>query len=199
MYSLTLTKKSEIKVKKSRFIAILKNCYSEKEFKSWLSQTKKDFYDASHVCWAYRIYRKSRLNEFSSDSGEPRGTAGKPMLKILKQNNLIQITAVVARYFGGSKLGKKGLIDAYELSVKNLIDKSNLVEWVDMQYYNVICPMKYCGNLSNCISTLNVEIVEDRSSINLDWIIKVKFELINVLRIKIKNITKGEGKLIKYD
>ena len=74
-------------LKQSQFISYLRNCGSASVFKSWLSQIKKDHYDASHVCWAYRIQGDTELYQHSSDAGEPLGTAGATILKILKQNN----------------------------------------------------------------------------------------------------------------
>ncbi|SVB81099.1 uncharacterized protein METZ01_LOCUS233953, partial [marine metagenome] len=115
------------KVKQSRFISYLRQCETGSDFKSWLSQLRKDHYDASHICWAYRIQDGSQLEHHSSDAGEPSGTAGQSILKAMKQINLVQCGLAVARYFGGTKLGKNGLIDAYGTAFEKNTPRKNLL------------------------------------------------------------------------
>ena len=91
------------------------------EFKSWLSQIKRDHYDSSHVCWAYALHREQSIDYHCSDGGEPSGTAGKPILSTIKTNNLIQTGVIVVRYFGGVKLGVGGLINAYRSAAQDAL------------------------------------------------------------------------------
>ena len=143
LVTISEVKKHSFILKQSQFISYLRSCGSVSGFRSWLSQIKKDHYDASHVCWAYRIQVDSELYEHSSDAGEPSGTAGAPILKILKQNNLTQCGLIAVRYFGGTKLGRKGLIDAYSNAATNVVNNSNLMKWVNTKRYIITYPIKY--------------------------------------------------------
>jgi len=147
LVTISEVKKHSFILKQSQFISYIRNCGSASDFRSWLSQIRKDHYDAFHVCWAYRILGGSELYQQSSDAGEPSGTAGAPILKILKQNNLIQCGLIAVRYFGGTKLGRKGLIDAYRNAAVYVVNNSNLMKWVNTKRYIITCPINYYGEL----------------------------------------------------
>ena len=102
----------EIVEKKSRFIAQIFPVSSEEEAFSYLEAVKKEYWDARHHCWAYIIERNPG-SERMSDDGEPAGTAGKPILEVLRGKGLTDVFAVVTRYFGGTLLGTGGLVRAY--------------------------------------------------------------------------------------
>lgn len=118
---------SEIEIKKSRFICSLKRVYSESEAKEFIAQKKKEHWKANHNCSAFVIGEKNDIQR-SSDDGEPSGTAGVPMLEVLKKQELINVAAVVTRYFGGTKLGSGGLIRAYSQAVSHALNDIGLVE-----------------------------------------------------------------------
>jgi uncharacterized YigZ family protein len=104
----------EIEVKKSRFICILERVESEEEARALIAQIRKEHPDARHVCSAMIIGDVMR----SSDDGEPAGTAGRPMLEVLVKHEMDCVLACTVRYFGGTLLGKGGLVRAYSQSVK---------------------------------------------------------------------------------
>ena len=183
------------KVKQSRFISYFRQCQTGSDFKSWLSQLRKDHYDASHICWAYRIQDGFQLEHHSSDAGEPSGTAGQPILKAMKQNNLVQCGLAVTRYFGGTKLGKKGLIDAYGTAARNVINQTTLIEWVRKEQYLLTCPIQYYGDLSRALLQAGAKILEDQSSNDLKWIVEIKTGMISGLIKLVRTVTKGEGDL----
>ncbi len=103
--------------KKSRFIATLRKCESEKEAAAFIEEMKKKYWDARHNCSAYVIGSRGELTR-CSDDGEPGGTAGRPMLEVLTGEGLHNAAAVVTRYFGGVLLGTGGLVRAYTQAVK---------------------------------------------------------------------------------
>lgn len=119
MKTITGEKVNEIVINKSRFITLVTNVYSIDDVKEKLKEIKKKYKEASHYCYAYIIngYQKS------SDDKEPSGTAGMPILNVLKNNDLNYILCVVIRYFGGIKLGAGGLVRAYSSSVKEVLEK----------------------------------------------------------------------------
>lgn len=113
-----------ITVEKSEFIAYLKHCKSEEEYKEYLASIRKKHYDASHVCGALILKDIKR----SFDDGEPSGTAGRPILNVLEKNELDETCALVVRYFGGIKLGTGGLTRAYSNSVIEALKKATLAK-----------------------------------------------------------------------
>ena len=113
---------NEIVINKSRFICRLIKVYNENDVINALNNTKDEYKDATHYCYGYIIDNTERFN----DDGEPGGTAGMPILNVLKQNNLNYILCIVIRYFGGIKLGAGGLVRAYSKSVSECLNICNL-------------------------------------------------------------------------
>jgi uncharacterized YigZ family protein len=100
--------------KKSRFIARVVPVNSRDEVKLAVQQSRRDYPDARHHCWAYLLGRpEDAINAGMSDDGEPAGTAGKPILNVLQHGHLGNVLVIVVRYFGGIKLGAGGLVRAY--------------------------------------------------------------------------------------
>lgn len=102
---------AELKVKKSLFIGCLFRCESGDQVRPNLALAEEAHRDADHRCWAYAL--EPGGEEHSSDAGEPAGTAGRPILSAIRRSGLFNVMIVVTRYFGGVKLGTRGLIDAY--------------------------------------------------------------------------------------
>lgn len=113
--------RKEIKVKRSLFISTASYVRDQKEAELFISKISKDFNNASHNCWAYKIGKI----EMSSDNGEPSGTAGWPILNTIKSLNLDRTVVIVTRYFGGIKLGIRGLRDAYESATKIVLENAS--------------------------------------------------------------------------
>ncbi|WP_375179453.1 YigZ family protein [Enterococcus rotai] len=139
---------SEIEIKKSRFICSLKRVYSEEEAKQFIAQKKKEHWKANHNCSAFVIGEKSDIQR-SSDDGEPSGTAGIPMLEVLKKQELINVVAVVTRYFGGTKLGAGGLIRAYSQAVSHALGDISLVEGKLQQEIRLTISYPNLGSVQN--------------------------------------------------
>ena len=118
---------AEIVEKKSRFIANIFYVENVEEAEQKLTEIRKKYYDAKHNCFAYIIGANGEQVK-SSDDGEPQGTAGHPMLDILKGNDLTNCIAIVTRYFGGTLLGTGGLVRAYSDSLKAAITLAKMSE-----------------------------------------------------------------------
>lgn len=116
----------EIEIKKSRFITYLYPIQTEEEFDQHLAAIRKEHYKATHHCQAFILNDDSAIQRMSDD-GEPSGTAGVPMLEVLKRNHLTYIMAVTVRYFGGTKLGAGGLIRAYSSAVSETLNQATLI------------------------------------------------------------------------
>ena len=125
---------SEINVKKSQFICHLFPTKTKKESKEIILKVNEQYSDATHNCTAYIVSD----GEGFDDDGEPGGTAGKPMINVLRKNELHNVTAVVTRYFGGIKLGAGGLVRAYSKSVLEAINEAEILEVELYDVYKLI-------------------------------------------------------------
>jgi uncharacterized YigZ family protein len=115
-YSIASRERTELVVKASRFIASVAPVASKDEALAYIADIRKEFYDATHNCFAYRLGPQG-LNARAADDGEPSGTAGKPMLFVLQKVDVSDVVAVVTRYYGGTKLGVGPLARAYSDSL----------------------------------------------------------------------------------
>lgn len=148
----------EIEVKRSRFIAEVFYIEDESIAKEKIDEIKKKYFDAKHHVFSYKIDNLERF----SDDGEPQGTAGTPLLDIIKKRNLNNILVVVTRYFGGTLLGTGGLVkaysDAFTLALENakIVNKTNGIEYEIVANYENLEKIKYiCQN--NNITIKNIE------------------------------------------
>ncbi|MFC3700710.1 YigZ family protein [Reinekea marina] len=114
----------ELEIKKSRFLTWLEPVASSEDAKARLTSIRKQYPDARHVCFAFYVNGSSGL----SDDGEPSGTAAKPMFNVIAHNDLINVMAIVVRYFGGIKLGAGGLARAYGGAVAQAMTLANVVK-----------------------------------------------------------------------
>ncbi|MBF2678159.1 YigZ family protein [Listeria welshimeri] len=119
--------KHEIIIEKSRFICHIMRVTTESEAQTFIQTIKKEHRDATHNCSAYIIGENDQFQK-AHDDGEPSGTAGVPMLEVLKKKKLKNIALVVTRYFGGTKLGAGGLVRAYGSAVSETIQTIGIVE-----------------------------------------------------------------------
>lgn len=137
MYTISNNSKYELIIKNSKFITLLYKINNEDIVKKILNNVKEIYPDATHYCYAYIIDNQKK----SSDDGEPSKTAGLPILKVLENNQLNHILAIVVRYFGGIKLGANGLIRAYSKCTSNALKENTIKELV--QGYNINITFHY--------------------------------------------------------
>lgn len=116
---------AETEIKRSKFIATLKGEIYGDEAEQFVAEVRKKYSDATHNCYAYTGDLLGNLTRFSDD-GEPGGTAGQPMLEVLKKQELYGTAVVVTRYFGGIKLGAGGLVGAYTDAVSQVLKKAKI-------------------------------------------------------------------------
>ena len=151
----------ELEIKKSIFIAHLVPVSSEEEAQEALSGFRKQYKDATHNCYAWRI-GTTRILEKSGDDGEPQGTAGHPMLHVLQMQELTNVLAVVTRYFGGIKLGASGLTRAYSSSLSEAVKEAPIVRYTPHVHLRLTIPYNGVGGFENYIKGTDI-IVKDRS------------------------------------
>ena len=201
-YTIKENVSAEIVEKKSKFIANLFYVESKQKAEEIIKEIKKKYHDARHNCVAYRIIEDNVLLEKSSDDGEPSGTAGSPMLDLLRGNDLCNVLLIVTRYFGGILLGTGGLVKAYSESSQKAIEKSikilqseGYLAEVRLDYNNLDGFKYYCNNSNINIIDINysdVVICKIEFSSNLKEKIVTDFEnkkiMINDLKVICKKI-----------
>ncbi|KAF0996483.1 YigZ family protein [Geobacillus sp. TFV-3] len=138
----------EIVIEKSRFICYINRAETEEEAVAFIQQIKKKHWDATHNCSAYLIGEHDQIQK-ANDDGEPSGTAGVPMLEVLKKKGLKDTVAVVTRYFGGIKLGAGGLVRAYSRAVSEGLNAAGIVERRLMRVMHVTIDYPWLGKVEN--------------------------------------------------
>lgn len=139
-------------LKKSEFITELYRVFSIEEFNAILKDAKKRHPKATHICTAYRIQELEKSN----DDGEPSGTAGLPMLEVLRKQNIVDICALVVRYYGGIQLGAGGLNRAYSSSVSQALETIKLNPIMDMLDSMIEFPITYTDIILNRLKDFEI-------------------------------------------
>ncbi|WP_110112548.1 YigZ family protein [Bacillus sp. CGMCC 1.16541] len=138
----------EIVIQKSRFICYAQRATTEEDAQAFIQDIKKKHWDANHNCSAYLIGERDQFQK-ANDDGEPSGTAGVPMLEVLKKRGLKDTVVVVTRYFGGIKLGGGGLVRAYGKSVSEGLNAIGVVNRTLMQVMHTKVDYTWLGKLEN--------------------------------------------------
>ena len=148
--------RAEIREKGSRFLAILGPAAGEADAKARLAALEGEFPDATHHCWAWRLGDPPR--ERSADAGEPAGTAGMPILQVLRGAGLSDVLAVVVRWFGGTKLGKGGLARAYAAAAREALPLLPVVVRVPTVRLGIRIPYEKVGAVKRLVHPPEVEL-----------------------------------------
>lgn len=144
---------SEVVVKKSRFIGQAAPCFSEQEASRFISNVKGEHPEATHNVYAYCI-GIGDFAERASDDGEPRGTAGYPVLAVIKKQNVQNVVVTVTRYFGGTKLGAGGLIRAYSTTASLALNDAGLALYRYHDLVTISCDYNHFGSVHRTIEGL---------------------------------------------
>lgn len=142
-----------IKILRSEFIAFLYRVESAEEAQNALRKHQAEYSNATHNCYAYVLGYDAQI-QYYSDAGEPGGTAGKPILNSLLRNDLSGVLAIVTRYYGGIKLGVKGLIDAYTQATTEAIALAILLEYQSYKHYSLMCDYSFLATLRHQMVTI---------------------------------------------
>lgn len=148
--------RAEIREKGSRFLAVLGPAADEEGAKARLAALEREFPEATHHCWAWRLGDPPR--ERSSDAGEPTGTAGVPILQVLRGAGLSDVLAVVVRWFGGTKLGKGGLARAYAAAAREALPRLPVVLRVPTVRLALRIPYEKVGAVKRLLHPPEVEL-----------------------------------------
>ncbi|MEW9053540.1 MAG: YigZ family protein [Neobacillus sp.] len=204
-YTVKAFAEHEISIQRSRFISHIARAETEAEAQEFIQTIKKKHWDATHNCSAYLIGENDQIQK-ANDDGEPSGTAGVPILEVLKKRKLKDTVVVVTRYFGGIKLGAGGLIRAYGKSTSEGLDTVGIVERRLVQTIHVKIDYTWLGKIEKEIRAssyilkeihyldiveLEVFVEDEQVQVFIDWMT----ELTNAQC----NFTKGENVYLEVD
>ena len=174
----------------SRFIGYAKPVETEDDAISFINKIKAKHWDAKHNVYAYSLLKGSIMRY--SDDGEPRGTAGVPVLDILKKNEVTNIVIVVTRYFGGILLGTGGLVRAYSNAAKLALDSAVVINMVSCFRAQLFCDYSLYGKISSILAELGAKIEESEFLDNVKIIFYIEKKKLNILNDKLNEVSSGE-------
>ena len=198
MEEFTLSSKSEGKYneKGSIFSALVIPVSDVAEVKTNLHQLKEQYPDANHICYGYRIKEGDRVDEFSTDAGEPKGSSGIPILNVLKRNQLVNVVIFVIRYFGGSKLGIPGLINAYGTAAEGTIENAKVKKWVQLERISFIYNYDLQNKVDSILQKFKVKIINTNFGASIQVNLEVEVEKTEALAQELSEISNGAIRII---
>ena len=183
----------EIVINRSRFITTLVPIENAEQAFDEIKKISKKYSDATHSCYAFVSNRENTEQRFSDD-GEPQGTAGMPMLEVLKKRNVRMVLAVVTRYFGGIKLGAGGLVSAYSRSVSEALDNAKVVRCDRAKFYEVVCDYSDFRRLSDeAEKRAQITATEYGDKVTLNFAVTLENE--NALIEKLTDVSSGKAQI----
>ena len=199
MEEFTLSSKSEGKYheKGSIFSALAIPISDVAEVKTNLHQLKEQFPDANHICYGYRIKERGRLDEFATDAGEPKGSSGLPILNVLKRNRIVDAVIFVVRYFGGSKLGIPGLINAYGTAAEKTIKNAKVKKWVQLERISFIYNYDLQNRVDSVLQKFKVKIINTNFGEFIQVELEVEVEKNEELSKELKDVSNGTIRVIQ--
>lgn len=183
---------AEYEEKKSRFIASIKPVATEEEAVEFINQLKAKYWDASHNVYAYCIGGDNIVRRFSDD-GEPSGTAGLPVLEVIKRMELQDLVVVVTRYFGGTLLGAAGLVRAYGKSALLGIEAAGIVKKKLCEEIRVILEYPVLGKVQNRVATCGYKIKDIKYTQDVEMVMLVPIDERDRFIEYINEATNGEA------
>jgi uncharacterized YigZ family protein len=181
MYSVRTEYRVDLREKGSRFLGMLFPVWEDSDFEQHLSQLRKTYYDATHHCSALIRYGTPCIEQ-AHDDGEPSGTAGLPILYALKSARLVNVGLVVIRYFGGTKLGKPGLIAAYGDTARRCIEVAECLEVQVAETYLIRTRYDQWKTLDTLLSRLRIQRVGAEYEHTITQTVRVDTEQSGILR-----------------
>lgn len=191
-YTIKKQGSDEIVIQKSRFIGHVKRVESEEAAQTFIQEVKKLHADATHNCSAYIIGEHDQIQK-ANDDGEPSGTAGVPMLEVLKKQHLKDTAIVVTRYFGGIKLGAGGLIRAYGSTTSQAIKTVGVVQRQLMQGFSITVDYTLLGKLENVLRNSDYMLETINYLDKVEFIVYVKTDEIHPFESWIIDLTSDQA------
>lgn len=184
--------RSKTKVQGSTFIATAVPVESEESVEEWIEKISSEFFDATHNCFAARIKRDQSDSLKFSDAGEPRGTAGKPILSAIESESLCNVLVVVTRYFGGVKLGTGGLSRAYRQSAQSALQKAEKVKKLVSSQLSLSYPVSMTGKVNQVVGRFGIRVLDRGFEEEATATILVRTSLLEKVKKALVEATNGQ-------
>lgn len=188
----------EIVEKKSRFIASVYSVETVEEAENKIAEVSKKYWDARHNCYAFVIGENSEITR-CSDNGEPSGTAGKPILEVIKGAGVTNVLVIVTRYFGGVLLGTGGLVRAYTQSAQAGLSASEIGEMVYAQKLSIKVGYNVINNVQYYLSQNEIAILDSRYEADVVFDICVKEPDVDKIIAGLTQKCEGQLEIIEGD
>jgi uncharacterized YigZ family protein len=185
-------KRMEVSLKNSRFIASTLSVDSEEKAKEFIEKVSKEFHDAHHHCYAYRVGLGKRQKFRFSDAGEPSGTGGRPIYEVIDQRRLTNLVVVVSRYFGGVELGTGGLARAYRQSALSVLDHRNTQIQHISTTLSFSYPFEFTSVVHRSVSLAKARILENLFGEVPSMRVEIRASKAKILREKLLDATNGQ-------
>ncbi|WP_255194834.1 IMPACT family protein [Halorarius litoreus] len=185
--------RAEFTVQGSEFIGHARPVETVEAAEAFIQEIEAEYADATHNVPAYRV-RASPFREYSSDDGEPSGSAGKPALNVLQGQSLENAAVVVTRYYGGTNLGVGGLVRAYGQAVKDAVDAAGVVEEVPHERLGITVDYDDSGTVRGLLESTGVEFDADYDE-RVTFAVRVPVAEASGLRDRIRSATSGRAEL----
>lgn len=161
------------KEKGSKFLAFAYPVQTELKIKEHLEALRKQYYDARHHCYAYVLGPRQEVYR-ANDDGEPSATAGRPIHGQILSQGLTDVLVVVVRYFGGTKLGTSGLINAYKTATLDALQQAEVIEKIVMQRYRIRFPYEQMNQVMRIVKDLQLQVVEQQFDLQCVLVLAVR-------------------------
>ncbi|WP_298039146.1 YigZ family protein [uncultured Desulfuromonas sp.] len=192
--------RTEIEVRRSRFVATISHAPSEAEARAFVARVKAEFPDASHNCWAFAVGPPGDTGHTGmSDDGEPHGTAGRPMLTALLHGGVGDIGAVVTRYFGGVKLGKGGMARAYTEAVLKALAELPLAERREWARLGVSLDYGHVAGFERMLPSFEAKILSSDFACKVAYRVELPRERVPAFTREVADLTGGKAALSDQD
>lgn len=186
--------RSEEEISRSRFITTVGPASSLEEARAFVAAVSSEFADASHNCWAWVVGAPgSTAGNGFSDAGEPHGTAGRPMLTVLLHSGVGDIVAVVTRYFGGTLLGKGGLVRAYSGGVQNALATLPTLEKIPMTGMTVVLEYGALSGARRLLPAFEAEVLGEEFAADVTLRLRLPVEQAAMLESALTDLTRGQA------
>ena len=178
----------------SRFIATLAPVFSIDEARAFIARIRKEFADASHNVPAYIIGGGNTVTEFSSDNGEPSGTAGKPALAVLRGSGLGDVAVVITRYFGGTLLGTGGLVRAYTESTQMVVKAVERGHRIPVYVAMLAIPYPFLERIRLLVARRGGEILGEDFAGDITMTLQFPTDLFDQFQGEVRELSRGQWK-----
>jgi uncharacterized YigZ family protein len=184
----------EEEILRSRFITTVGHAPTVDEARAFIASVSEEFSDASHNCWAYVVGPPGSTAQIGvSDDGEPHGTAGRPMLTVLLHSGVGEIVAVVTRYFGGTLLGKGGLVKAYSGGVQFALESLPLIEKVPKAELLVVIDYANVTPVQRMLPDYEASVLSEEYAIDVTYHLEIPVEHVERFTADLAELTNGQA------